>query len=108
VGLWWEQKGTPPPPPAQLAEPSDLPDRRPRPEEQQEREQQLGCFEHCLRRLPPEARELLVRYYRAEKRERIDGRAALAEELGVTLNTLRVRTHRLRAQLEKCISRCLK
>lgn len=94
--------------PSQCAEPADLPDPRPRPEEQQENERQMACFEYCLRQLPPESRKLLIRYYQAEKRARIDGRAALAEQLGITLNTLRVRTYRLRAQLEKCIAQCLK
>jgi RNA polymerase sigma factor (sigma-70 family) len=90
------------------AELPELPDRRPHPEEEAALARQLGCFEHCLRALPRESREMLIRYYRAERRERIDGRAALAAEYGITLNTLRVRTHRLRAQLEKCIAQCLK
>jgi DNA-directed RNA polymerase specialized sigma24 family protein len=93
---------------ALAAEPPEPPDLRPTADEQAARERRLGCFEHCLRALPRESREMLIRYYRAEKRARIDGRAALAAHYGITLNTLRVRTHRLRAQLEKCIAQCLK
>lgn len=90
------------------AELPEVPDPRPRPEEQLEWERRLACFEQGLRLLPPESRDLLIKYYQAERRARIDGRAALAEELGITLNTLRVRTHRLRTQLEKFIAQCLK
>ena len=66
----------------------------------------LECLNHCLHRLPAENRELIIEYYRKERREKIDHRAALAERLGIPLNALRSRAQRIRGKLERCIQRC--
>lgn len=57
----------------------------------------------CLDQLPPEARELLVEYCSAEKRGKEQARLAIAERLGISINTLRLRVHRLRLQLSRCV-----
>jgi DNA-directed RNA polymerase specialized sigma24 family protein len=31
----------------------------------------------------------------------------MAERMGVSLNTLRIRVHRIREQLEQCVKRCV-
>ncbi|HZS05333.1 MAG TPA: sigma-70 family RNA polymerase sigma factor [Blastocatellia bacterium] len=77
-------------------------------EENPEKEARLACFERCLHRLPAESRALIVQYYQSEKRGKIDNRAGMAKQLGVSLNSLRVRAYRIRAQLDECISRCLR
>jgi DNA-directed RNA polymerase specialized sigma24 family protein len=65
------------------------------------------CLNHCLRQLPAENRELIIEYYRKEGRQKIDHRVAMAERLGIPLNTLRRRAQRIRDRLERCIRRRL-
>jgi hypothetical protein len=71
-------------------------------------EHALACLGHCLERLKPADRELIVEYYRDAKRQRIDRRRALAARLGITMNALGIRAWRLRASLEACVGRCRK
>jgi len=67
----------------------------------------LECMQHCLASLPPESRRLLVTYHQGARRQRIDNRNLLARQLGVSLNTLRIRVHRLRQELTSCAEKCL-
>ena len=62
----------------------------------------LCGLERCLDALAPQSRRLLLRYYGDDGIER---RAAIARELGLTSNALRVRLHRLRARLRNDASR---
>lgn len=66
----------------------------------------LECLEKCLALLDEPSRRSILRFYRAEGAVKIRQRQALAEELGIDANALRVRMHRLRARLEKCVSEC--
>ena len=50
------------------------------------------------------SRELIERYYRSDAGEKIADRAALAEILGVSAGTLRIRAHRIRRMLEACVN----
>lgn len=68
----------------------------------------LECSGSCLDKLSGEARVLVVEYYREEKGAKIEARKKLAASLGIPHGTLRLRVHRLRAQLEKCVGDCLK
>lgn len=70
--------------------------------------QRVECFEFCLERLPMESRVLILDYYRAEKSTKIKLRKQLAEKLGTPLNALRIRAHRIRMPLEKCVADCLR
>lgn len=65
------------------------------------------CFERCLGRLNDEDREVITEYYRYKKQQKIDCRKRLAAKLGVSLNTLRVKMHRHRMNLEACVEKCL-
>jgi DNA-directed RNA polymerase specialized sigma24 family protein len=65
-----------------------------------------GCLERCLSALPPEKKTLLIRYYRSDKRAKIDGRQLLAEELGIGLNALRIQVFRLRNAMRRCVEKC--
>ncbi|HEX8409617.1 MAG TPA: hypothetical protein VF883_12175 [Thermoanaerobaculia bacterium] len=67
----------------------------------------FDCMGRCLEMLPVESRALLVEYCSAEKREKERMRRALAEKLGVSINTLRLRVHRLREQLARCVGGCM-
>lgn len=65
------------------------------------------CLDMCLQKLSQENRELILLYYHKEKQAKIDFRKELADELGIAINTLRVRVHRNREFLHKCLSECL-
>jgi DNA-directed RNA polymerase specialized sigma24 family protein len=60
-----------------------------------------------MERLTPDNRNLVLKYYQEEKRARIDHRKRLAEKLGIAVNALRIRAHRIRASLEECVQKCL-
>jgi DNA-directed RNA polymerase specialized sigma24 family protein len=69
---------------------------------------QEECLNSCLQSLSSEKRALILAYYAKEKQAKIDHRTELAQQLGTSVETLRVRAHRIRATLEECILRCLK
>ncbi|MDQ3665820.1 MAG: hypothetical protein M3410_04310 [Acidobacteriota bacterium] len=73
----------------------------------QEFEQEYECLERCMSRLPPDTRELVLQYYQEEKRAKIDHRQLLAAQLGIALNALRIRAHRIRTALRQCVQDCL-
>lgn len=56
-----------------------------------------------LQELPPESRDLILRYYQGERQSRIRNRQALAGEQGIPLNALRNRALRLRERLQNCV-----
>ena len=71
-------------------------------------EQLFECLEGCLKEtLAPPERKLALDYYRSEKLSMINQRKALAEELKIGQNALRIRLHRIRADLLPCILECL-
>jgi DNA-directed RNA polymerase specialized sigma24 family protein len=63
-------------------------------------------LERCLDELPAPTRELLIRYHGDSGRAGIAQRKRLAENLGIGLNALRIRVHRLRGRLQECLDRC--
>ena len=65
------------------------------------------CLDRCLEELPPKNRRLVLEYYQHEKRGKIDHRKRLAEELGIAVNALRIRAHRIRRALQECVQHCL-
>lgn len=67
----------------------------------------IDCFDKCLDELPPDNKSLIMNYYQEEKRTKIDLRRQLAEQLGIPMNALRIRAHRIRKSLEDCIQHCL-
>jgi len=77
-------------------------------EELAERELRLQCLEDCLQYLPEQSSELIVEYYRSEKRGQVERRRALAERFGVRRDALANRVQRLRDKLEHCVSNCLR
>jgi DNA-directed RNA polymerase specialized sigma24 family protein len=74
----------------------------------EEREEKLNCLEKCLRELSAENCQIIIGYYRGERREKIENRQKLADDLGIPNNALRSRAVRLRDKLEICITDCLK
>lgn len=66
------------------------------------------CLHVCLQELSSDKRELILAYYAKEKQAKIDHRRELAERFGISVETLRVRTHRICLSLETCIERRLR
>lgn len=70
-------------------------------------ERMSTCLEHCLKQLPHGKGNLLLRYYRNDKRAKIDERQSLAEEEGIGLNALRIQVFRLRNLVRSCVEPCM-
>ena len=77
----------------------------PAPETTDQEPAALVCFDGCLASLDEGDRTLVLRYYDDGKPKEV--RRELAAELGMTLTALRIRAHRLRDRLERCVSACL-
>jgi DNA-directed RNA polymerase specialized sigma24 family protein len=65
------------------------------------------CFDRCLGKLPIETRILISEYYSEEASLKIRLRRQMAERLGIGLNALRLRTHKIRISLETCVKDCI-
>lgn len=70
-------------------------------------EQEYACLDRCMGQLSAEQRGLVLEYYQEEKRAKIDHRKKLADKLGIGVNALRIRAHRIRLQLQECVRQCL-
>lgn len=76
-------------------------------ESEPESESEYECLEDCLKTLSIAERELIVDYYKEEKKAKIELRRALAAKLGISINALQVRTCRIRADLQECVRNCV-
>ena len=70
-------------------------------------DREYDCLEVCVERLSLANRDLVIRYYQEDKQAMIDHRKKLAGDLGIAVNALRIRAHRIRATLQECIESCL-
>jgi DNA-directed RNA polymerase specialized sigma24 family protein len=77
------------------------------PTEPEDPNPRLDCFDRCLEELPPESRTLILEYYEDEGEAKIKHHTAMAKHLGITLNALRLRAHRIRLALEACVAKCM-
>ena len=84
----------PPPPPQESSDDEDT-------------ELMYQRLELCLEKLTPANRELVLGYYHEEKHAKIENRKALAARLGIAVNALRIRAHRIRAWLQQCVKQSL-
>lgn len=75
--------------------------------ERHQQEQRLICLENCLSKLSPANSDLIVEYYREEQGLKIEMRKRQAERLNTTINGLRLRASRIRAELAKCVHSCV-
>ncbi len=71
-------------------------------------DERLVCLRRCLGSLAAPQRTLILAYHQVERGAgKIAERKRLAERLGLPLNALRIRAHRIRRGLEECIDACL-
>jgi RNA polymerase sigma factor (sigma-70 family) len=89
---------------------AELPARETTPEkfvqEEMDEGQRARCLRLCLHRYPPRDRELFLKYHNVEGDHK-EHRERLAQELGISIGTLRVRINRLREKLEQCLHNCM-
>lgn len=85
----------------------DWPPTQEDPREQVERERRLDCLRRAMEELPKGSRRLILTYYTGEKGTKIKNRKHLAADLGIPMNALRIRAHRIRLKLEASVSQCL-
>jgi DNA-directed RNA polymerase specialized sigma24 family protein len=84
-------------------------------------DRRLDCLRRCLAQLPPDQRDLVLRYYQGKSdpgksdqgrndngENNIRNRQRLAGEIGIPMNALRIRVHRVRRRLESCVHECLR
>lgn len=65
------------------------------------------CLDQCLNSLPIETRILILDYYSAERSAKIKLRRQMAQSMGIEMNALRIRAHRIRISLETCVQKCI-
>ena len=70
-------------------------------------ERRYECLDRCMQIIPENSREVVLRYYENEKKARINDRKALADELGIAVNALRIKAHRIRLLLRECVKSCM-
>lgn len=66
----------------------------------------LDLLRDCLQGLDEEQRRLVLQYHQEDNH--INSRKVLSLELGVPMNALRIRVHRLRRRLEECVEEKLR
>lgn len=71
-----------------------------------EHELKLECLQDCVQTLPREQLEQIQEYHQSDGGAKIAQRKALAAQLDIPLNALRIRMYRLRQELETCILDC--
>lgn len=79
-----------------------------RPSEAAATTDRYDCLLKCLERLPEERRETILDYYLHEGGRKIELHKRMAEDLGITPGALRTRAHHIRAELERCVSDCVR
>lgn len=85
----------------------DVPAEAPQLIDDEDAEVREECLRDCLKELTRDKRDLILAYYAKEKQPKIEDRARIAQQIGVSIETLRVRMCRIRASLEECIGRRL-
>jgi RNA polymerase sigma factor (sigma-70 family) len=77
-------------------------------EDPQDVEHRYTCLEKCMAELEPQSRELIQQYYLQDRSLKIYTRVRLANQMSLKPHVLRVRVHRIREKLRKCVEECLR
>lgn len=73
--------------------------------EEARRANRFSCMNRCVQNLPDDTREFIIKYHHGTRKK--DVRKTMAEQQKVGLNILRIKACRIRADLEKCVERCV-
>ena len=71
-----------------------------------ERSEEYDCLGHCLGRLPPSKRDLILDYYLYEGRWKVEHHKKMAGQLNITEGAIRSRAFQIRLSLENCMRHC--
>lgn len=77
------------------------------PDRDEDLETYFHCLDKCMAQLPVEKQDLIRKFYRGDKGEKIRRRKELAASLGIDVAALRVKALRIRRELRKCTNGCL-
>jgi DNA-directed RNA polymerase specialized sigma24 family protein len=88
--------------------PKPVPPPPPVVDDEDQADPEYECLEHCMQKLPPEQRDLVLQYYEEERGAKIDNRKLLADQLGIAVNALRIRVCRIRGSLFECVQECMR
>jgi RNA polymerase sigma factor (sigma-70 family) len=80
----------------------------PSPPSLEDLEPYLACLDECLAKLPRENSDLILLYYKDQKKGKIASHRQIGVRLRLKAGALRARVFRIRVRLEKCIRECLK
>jgi DNA-directed RNA polymerase specialized sigma24 family protein len=69
-------------------------------------ERKSNCLRICLRGLSPSERRLILSYHQQKGQSNKLRRKSIAQKLGIDQNALRLRVHRIRLKLSRCIQGC--
>jgi DNA-directed RNA polymerase specialized sigma24 family protein len=70
-------------------------------------ERRAGCVEGCWEKLSDHSRRMMSRYCAGDWWARVASRREMSKALGVSPTALRIRVHRIRTSLEKCVLKCV-
>lgn len=76
------------------------------PPEPDHKELEYHCLEQCMAKLSQKTRDLIHRYHQSSGMEKIVSRQALAGELGIEMNALRIQAFKIRSKLRSCVLEC--
>jgi DNA-directed RNA polymerase specialized sigma24 family protein len=85
--------------------PKPKPDPPPPGSDGEEIEEVFQRLEDCLQELSAEERDWAIRYHQGDKRQKIENRKKLADELRISRNALRIRLCHIHSRLRDCILR---
>lgn len=66
------------------------------------------CFDGCMAELQTVDRTFIKQYYEELRRQKIEIRKSMAQELGISSNAVALRAFHIRERLRRCINKCLK
>lgn len=70
-------------------------------------ELELRCLDRCIDQLSAGDRDIVIRYYQGQGRDKIETRRLLADGIG-GMNALRIRMYRARRDLRVCVNDCIR
>jgi DNA-directed RNA polymerase specialized sigma24 family protein len=70
-------------------------------------QRRMECMERCWSLVSPQTRQMMIDYCSVDKAAKRREREALAARHGLSLNSLRIRVHRVRLALERSLAICL-
>lgn len=87
--------------------PAGLADLSANPAANEDIEPEYECLNKCLTNLTAAKRDFILNYYCEDKKKKLAELRRLAENAGVEVATLHMRAFRLRAELQKCVLKCM-